>query len=556
MHNWQILNKFRYNPEKKSANDELIVNLLKNRGILAKKDVESFLHPSLKDITFKSLGINKEETQKAILRIKKAIKNNEKIVVYTDYDADGILSGAILWETLYSLKADCLPFVPDRIKEGYGLSKAGIDKVKKDLNPGLLITVDHGITKVEEVDYAKSKGIDVIIIDHHLMPPILPKAVSIIHTTALCATGLTWIFANFLKGKTMENLLDLVAIGTVADLVPLLGVNRALVKFGIEKINKTRRVGLNALIKISGLKKGEIDSYSLSHILAPRLNASGRLTNAIDSLRLICTTNPKRAEVLAVDLNTVNRNRQNLTKESIQIAVSQVTSSEGIIFVGHESFHQGIIGLIAGKLTEIYKRPAIAVSIGEEFCKASVRSVKGVNIVEFLRKASELLIDIGGHPMAAGFTLRRENLEKLKIKLLSLSDIIIKEENLIQERLIDMELDPVYVDNNLFDEISRLSPFGQGNPQPFFAGFNLNVVNARLVGREQNHLKLTLSSDKNPKKLIQAIGFNQSQIYSSLEMRTQIDIVYQINKDDWNGQNRLILKLRDARLSHNTKKLI
>lgn len=551
MHNWQILSGFRFNPEKKDALDKLLKNLLKNRGLINKKEITDFFNPHLKGITINSLGISEKEAKKAQIRIKRAIKNNEKIVVYTDYDADGILSGAILWETLYSLKADCLPFVPDRIREGYGLSKAGIDKVKKDLNPSLLITVDHGITKREEVDYAKSKGIDVIIIDHHLMPAVLPKAKSIIHTTALCATGLTWIFANFLKGKTMENLLDLVALGTVADLVPLLGVNRTLVKFGIDKINKTRRVGLNALIKISGLKKGEIDTYSLSHILAPRLNASGRLTNAIDSLRLICTTNPKRAEMLAADLNTVNRNRQNLTKESTQIAVSQVSSSEGIIFVGHESFHQGIIGLIAGKLTEIYKRPAIVVSIGEEFCKASVRSVKGVNIVEFLRNASELLIDIGGHPMAAGFTVRKENLDKLKLKLLTLSDELITEKNLIPESLIDMELDPVYADKKLFDEISRLSPFGQGNPQPVFVGINLNVVNAHLVGREQNHLKLTLSSDKNPEKLIQAIGFNQSKIYALLETGTQIDIMYQIDKDDWNGQNRLILKLRDARLSSN-----
>ena len=550
MHNWQILNAFKFDPDAQNDFRGILTNLLINRGITGEKQVEAFLNPDLKDLTLENLGINKEAVESASQRIKKAIKDKEKIVIYTDYDADGILSGAILWETLFSQKADIMPFVPDRIKEGYGLSIVGIDSVKSKYNPGLLITVDHGITKASEVDYAIENGMEVIIVDHHLPPVELPKAQSIIHTTVLCATGLAWVFANYLKGKTQENLLDLAAIGTVADLVPLTGANRALVKFGLEKLKVTKRIGLNALFNSIGLKKGEINTFSLSHIIAPRLNASGRLTNALDSLRLICTTDSDRAQQLAEELNSVNRNRQTLTKESTDLAISQVTSSSRIIFTGHESFHQGVIGLIAGKLVENFKRPAIVLSLGTEYCKASVRSVKGVNIVEFLRGASELLIDVGGHPMAAGFTVHRDNLEKLRQKISELGENLITEENLVPEKIIDLELDPGFIDKKLYNEIAALEPFGQGNPMPVFAGFKLSVLSSRLVGKEKNHLKLTLQSEKNPSKMINAIGFNLSEHFQLLSGGAVIDVIYQISKDDWNGPDSLILKLKDVRLSH------
>src|SRR3989344_1892498 len=549
MHNWQILNNYKYDPQKKDSLSNLILNLLKNRGIKSRKETASFLNPSLASITLDSLGININSVKKAALRIRNAVKNKEKITIYTDYDADGILSGAILWETLYSLNANCLPFVPNRLTEGYGLSKTGIDKVKSEQNPDLIITVDHGVSKIAEVEYAKKMGIEVIIIDHHLPAKILPKAVSIIHTTILCATGLTWVFANFLKGQMQQDFLDLVALATVADMMPLTGANRALVKYGLDQINKTGRLGLKVLLNNSGLKKGEIDSYSLSHVLAPRLNASGRLTNALDSLRLICTKDRVRAHSLAEQLNSVNRNRQNLTRESFEIAVSQVSPAAKFIIAGHESFHQGVIGLIAGKLAETYHRPAIVISIGQEICKASARSVKGINIVEFLHSASELLIDVGGHPMAAGFTVNKKNLQKLKQKLLSNADKLIGSIPHVPVSLADLELDPALVDDKLFAEISALATFGQANPKPAFAAFALKVRQARVLGRDKNHLKLELSSKNNPEKIISAIAFNFGNLFSSLGFDSLLDMIYEIDKDNWNGQSGLILKLRDVRLA-------
>lgn len=550
MNNWIIQNKFQYDPQKKESLKDLIKNLLRNRGIKTKSEIAEFLKPDLENLNFNNLEIDKRQAEIASKRINQAIKNKEQIVVYTDYDADGICAGAILWETLYSLKARVLPFVPNRLTEGYGLSVMGIDKIKKEINPGLIITVDHGITKTKEVEYAKNLGIDTIIIDHHLPPENLPQALSIVHTTQLCAGGLAWVFANYLKGVSLTKYLDLAAIATVADLVPLIGPNRSIVKFGIERINKTARVGLNALFDQSGIKKGEIDTYSLSHIIAPRLNASGRLTNALDSLRLICTKDKDRAEKLAKELNMVNKNRQLLTYESTRVAITQVIESEKIIFASHTSFHQGVIGLIAGKLVESYKRPAIVVSIGEVYSKASVRSIKGINIVEFLTQAKELLIDLGGHPLAAGFTIRSENLPKLKLKLIEISRTLIKKEDLIPEKSAELIVDPADIDMKFYSELASLAPFGQGNREPVFAGFGLSVIESRLVGREKNHLKLILASPKNPDKYLNAIAFNMAEFYNSAPIGMRVDILYSVDKDDWNGGNRLILKIKDARLAN------
>lgn len=550
MNNWIIQNKFQYDPQKKESLKDLIKNLLNNRGIKSKQEIAEFLKPDLKNLNFKNLEIDNRQAEIASKRINQAINDKEQIVVYTDYDADGICAGAILWETLYSLKARVLPFVPNRLTEGYGLSEAGINKIKKETNPGLIITVDHGITKSKEVEYAKNLGIDTIIIDHHLPPDDLPKAVSIVHTTQLCAGGLAWVFANYLIGVSLTKLLDLAAIATVADLVPLIGPNRAIVKYGIEQLNKTSRVGLNALFDQAGLKKGEIDTYSLSHIIAPRLNASGRLTNALDSLRLICTKDKDRADKLAKELNLINKNRQLLTYESTQVAIAQVIESEKIIFASHTSFHQGVIGLIAGKLAESYKRPAIVVSIGEVYSKASVRSVKGINIVEFLTQAKELLTDLGGHPLAAGFTVKSENLPKLKLKLIEISRTLIKKEDLIPEKTAELIVDPADIDMKFYSELVSLAPFGQGNREPVFAALGLSVIESRLVGREKNHLKLILASPKNPDKFLNAIAFNMADFYNSAPIGMRVDILYSVDKDDWNGGNRLILKIKDARLAN------
>ena len=344
-----------------SGSGDLIENILKNRGLTTKKEIEEFFHPPYPPHlpSFPDLA-------KAIERIKKAINNKESIVVYADYDADGVTAGAIMWETIYKLGGNVMPYIPHRIEEGYGLSLKGIDAVKKEFNPSLIITVDHGITAWEKIAYAKSLGIDVIVTDHHVKPIKLPDCL-IVHTTELSGAGVSWCVA---KKLMPDPDLSLAAIGTIADMMPLVGPNRSIVKFGLLAIAKTKRVGLEALM--------------------------GDAEHALDALRLLCTNNKEKARTLAETLGLKNRERQQLTADTTLHALGLVPkTTKKLIFIAHQSYNQGVIGLVAGKLVEEYYVPAIVVSKGEVYSKASARSIAGFNIVEAIRSASDLLVDVG-----------------------------------------------------------------------------------------------------------------------------------------------------------------
>ncbi|MBL7150835.1 single-stranded-DNA-specific exonuclease RecJ [Candidatus Microgenomates bacterium] len=458
MKRWQIIKKQK-TKNKKQKTEEIIKIILNNRGLTTKKKIEDFLaSPDPSHLTLKVLGISKRELNKAVKRIKKAIDNKESIIVYSDFDADGICGAAILWETLNSLSAKTMPYIPDRIKEGYGLSKTGIDKVLKEYNASLIITVDQGITAKKEVKYAKKRGIDVIITDHHVLPKKPPKPLATIHTTSLSGAGVAWVLARHLtasQGKKISfkevsklsfgelasgnsDHLALAAIGTIADLIPLIGPSRSIVKYGLEELNQTKRIGLKALFKESGIEQGEIGTYHVGFIIAPRLNAMGRIVHAIDSLRLLCTRDRVQAKSLAQKLNQTNRERQKLMSETTNHAkellkgqslkTKRTVLEKRLIFLSHDSYHEGVIGLVAGKLVEKFYRPAIVVSQGEIYSKASARSINGFNIVEAIRSCSDLLVDCGGHPMAAGFTVETKHLEKVKSKLEKLAGQEISQE--------------------------------------------------------------------------------------------------------------------------------
>ncbi|MBI5465458.1 single-stranded-DNA-specific exonuclease RecJ, partial [Candidatus Gottesmanbacteria bacterium] len=456
MRKWKILHQ---------KTKEIIKVLLKNRGLKTKKEIEEFLNPpNPSNLEPKTLNIKTSELVKAVKRIKKAIKENESIVVYSDYDADGVCGAAILWETLNELGAKAMPYIPHRVEEGYGLSQKGIDFVKKEHGASLIITVDHGISSLEKVAYAKKQGIEVIVTDHHV-PPKVPKVpkVPTIHTVDLCGAGVGWILAKELqkipgikgaKFRESESYLDLVAIATIADMVPLTGANRTLVKHGLEELNKqsfssnqTKRIGLEALIKETGIKKGGIGVYEVSHILAPRLNAMGRMEHAMDSLRLLCTRNKERAYELARHLDRTNRERQRLMEETSfhaeNLLIKHAAACQRgtkLIFLSHASYNQGIIGLVAGKLVEKFYRPAIIVSLGEEYSKASARSINGFNIIETIRKAQDLLVDAGGHPMAAGFTVETKKLPELEKRLMEIAEQELDSEKLTRVLKIDCEI--------------------------------------------------------------------------------------------------------------------
>lgn len=532
----------------KGKHEDIVNVLLQNRGIKTKKGIEEFLHPPYPaDIP----GLPDVGT--AMTRIKEAIKKKESIVVYADYDADGITAGAILWEAIHALGARVMPYIPHRLEEGYGLSLVGIDAVRQRYEPSLIITVDHGITAWEKVEYAKNQGIDVIVTDHHVKPKKLPDC-TIVHTTELSGAGVAWLLAKeLIRGKPASYglpFLELAAIGTIADMVPLVGPNRSIAKYGLAALNDTKRVGLEALIADAGLTKGSLDTYAVSHMLAPRLNAMGRLEHAMDALRLLCTKQKDKAILLAKKLGLTNRDRQKLTEETFTHALKGLTVrwqgeafSEKLIFVSHESYNPGVIGLVAGKLVEEYYRPAIVVSKGETYSKASARSVNGFNIVEAIRSCADLLVDVGGHPMAAGFTVETKNLAKLEERLEDLAERELDEDTLTRTLKIDMELPLDAATPALYREIQRLAPFGFGNPEPVFATRGVAVESARLVGEGGKHLKLRLASG------LEAIAFNFGYLYGDLQSHPVVDLAYTIALDSWNGNSRAQLKVKDIGIS-------
>jgi len=569
MKKWNILNNQKTlrqssgqaDKSKLKTDEEILKILLKNRGLIKKKEIEEFLDPKLEQVTAEKLNIKKTELKKATVRIKKAITDKESIVVYTDYDVDGVCAGAIVWETLHKMGAIIMPYVPHRVEEGYGLSEKGIEAVIKLHKPSLIITVDHGVTAAEKVKYLASHGIDTIIIDHHLIPRKVPQATALVHTTSLCATGVAWFFAKVLKKESRKVTynLDLVALATIADLIPLIGPSRTLTKLGLEELNKTERIGLEMLISECNLEKGNIGVYEIGHILAPRINAMGRLTHAIEALRLLCTKDKERGKNLAKQLCQVNLNRQIQTSDSIVIATEMVKhqltiresqTQEKLIFISEERFTQGVIGLVASRLVDNYYLPAIVISEGKEYSKASARSIAGFNIVEAISKAGDLLVDVGGHPMAAGFTIETKNLEKLRVRLKSIVAQDLPQELLSRVINIDMALNLADITDSLYITISKLAPFGAGNPEPVFATEGLNIVGARLVGKDKTHLKLFIKQSDGS-KVLEAIGFGMGQLYPSLTPSAIIDLAYTINEDRWNGNDGLQLKLKDVKIREN-----
>lgn len=546
-YHWDILSE--NSPKNES---EIIDTLLVNRGVKTKKEIEQFFSPQNPlDISPESVGISAKELDSAVDRIKKAIDRKEKIIVYGDYDADGITATAILWETLRDLGANVLPYIPDRVSEGYGLNEDSITKLKTD-DPELklIVTVDHGIVSHKKIDFAVELGVDVIVTDHHQPTADMPKAFAVVHTTSLSGSGVAWMLAKELSQVTsdkslIQGRLELVALGTIADLIPLTGPNRSLVKSGLNEINHTKRPGLKALMEIARIDPAQVGSYEVGYMITPRLNAMGRLEHAIESLRLLCTHDLNRAKSLALTLDLTNRDRQQMTQETVLHArqlllAKQKGQLSPLIFIAHESYEQGIIGLVAGKLVEEFYLPAIVISKGDKFSKASARSISGFNIIESIRTASDLLVDAGGHPMAAGFTVETSKLSLLEERLTEVASASLTDKSPERSLKIDLELDLSQVNESLAEKIKTFAPFGQGNPEPTFVSRGVQIVSSRPVGGENQHLKLTLKKDN-----LEAIAFRMGELQQELSPNKPIDIAYCLEINEWNGNKRVQLRIKD-----------
>ena len=524
---WKIL------PKKSNS---LIEQFLLNRGIKTLKEKEHFFNPQVSDY---EKNLNLKGIPNAKKRIEKAIKENELIIVYGDFDADGICGAAVLYLGLTSIGAKVLPYIPHREKEGYGLSKAGLEYAR-DSGAGLVITVDCGIVNFEQALFAKEIGLDLIITDHHqIFDGKLPSCLEVVHSTEICGTAVGWcLVRSLISRKDLEELLDLVAMATVADMMPLTGVNRAFVKLGLEKLNRTKRVGLLALFNEAGITCGNITSYDIGHIIVPRLNAMGRIEHAIDSLRLLCTKDPLKAHKLAELIGSVNMQRKELTLKAFEEAKILVNGSKKIHVLYSKDWIPGIVGLVAGRVCEETQVPAVAISVGEVYSKGSARSVRGVNIVQILRKCSDILVAVGGHPGAAGFTIETSKIEVFKSRLEELMDG--NEISREHELEIEAEVSSDKLTLSLAKELEKFEPFGVGNKIPLLATMNTKLSDLRTVG-DGKHLKGKVDN-------VDFIGFSMGNMEKVLENGQYVGVAYTLDIDRFQGAEKLQFKVKDIKV--------
>lgn len=532
--------------------EQILSTLLSQRKI---QDVQAFTTPD--DPTTYSLRMMGFEKELNILLTLLLRANNDKktVVVYTDYDTDGITGGAIMWETLHHLGFTVYPYVPHRQKEGYGFSKEGIDNVIKKYHPSLVISVDHGISAREQIAYAAKRGVEVVVTDHHTKPALLPTdAKALIHTTLVSGAGLAYITAldiwrYFDKDNIDLNhlfhtdLLALAALGTIADLVPLVGYARSIAKKGLEAFASIKSPGISELLKVAGLSPSILSPYHAGFALAPRINAVGRLSHAVEALRMLCTRDPLKATYLASQANMYNMTRQKMVEKALEEALTLINREQlaPIILVKNPHWNEGIIGLIASKLTEKYNRPSIVLTKNEHTWKGSARSVKGFDITAFLRSLN-ILKQIGGHPQASGFSFEESHLELF---------IALVEKNTRSIPILEKEQ---YVDlkaplNSFTDQVANLliqmEPFGVGNPTPLFA-CDVIIKDLKTVGKIGKHLKLLVAQDKEDKLApLECVYFSPSdEIRQYIKKDSLVTIIFSLETNVWNGRKKLQGKIR------------
>jgi len=529
----------------------LIAQLLYNRGVKS-DEIETFLNASQE---FEGNPFLLPDMSQAVSRIYKALLSREEIAIYGDFDVDGITATAILAEGLSQLGGRVIVYTPDRFSEGHGLKSPAIEKLRNQ-GVSLIITVDCGITDLAEVRRARGIGLDMIITDHHIPLARLPQAVAVIDArrrdscypfSELAGVGVAFKLVQALlykdsRAKLLTQLLDLVALGTVTDLVPLVGENRYLVKEGLKTLNSTGRIGLQEMVKLAGLEFGTLDAASISWALGPRLNAAGRMNDATAAYRLLTGSSLEEACHLAVELEESNVERQRLTSEVLHRAKEQLDAKMHLplLIEGDESYPVGVIGLVAGRLVDEFRKPAIILNLGPEVCHGSARSIPEFNITSSLTKCQDLLIAFGGHPLAAGFTVSRQNLPQLEERLMNLATGQLSHLDLHPKLVIDAEVPLSALAGDTFSLIQQLEPFGKGNPQPTFLSRRVEVAECRNLGNQGKHLGLKLRQGN---VAWEAVFFNARKAQD--EISALIDIVYNIEKNRWNGEEVVRLNLRD-----------
>lgn len=531
----------------------LIVQLLYNRGIINPSQFETFLSA---DDRLQCDPFLLPDMPQAVGRIYRALLSGEKIAVYGDFDADGITATALLVQGLSNLGARVIPYIPHRLHEGYGLKLSALEKLRKQ-GVTLVITVDCGISAVNEVKEARKLGLDIIITDHHSPTTSLPAALAVVDpkrkdscypSPELAGVGVAFKLLQALlwrsgREELLNNLLDLVALGTVTDMAPLISENRYLVKSGLRLLNCTHRLGLIEMIHCAGLKPGSLETDKISWVLGPRLNAAGRIDHAITGYRLLLTQRPEEATQLALELEEKNSERQRITNEVFREVREKLVATgtdSPLLLTKGENYPPGVIGIVASKLSEEFYRPVVLVRFGDEVCRGSARSIPEFDLISALQECHDLLFRFGGHSMAAGFVLPTENLIPFEQRLLHLATEQLAELDLRPHLLIDAEVPLSIFSGDTFQSIQQLAPFGCGNQVPNFLSRQVKVVETRNLGNQGEHLWLKLRQGD---VTWQAIGFKLGDLTS--EITSYLDIVYNLEIDWWNGEEVLRLNLLD-----------
>ncbi|HEX5810199.1 MAG TPA: single-stranded-DNA-specific exonuclease RecJ [Anaerolineales bacterium] len=537
----------------------ILKQIVFNRGLATDAEARAFLkaEPNSNTDPFQMIGMGA-----AVERICFALEQNEPIAIYGDYDVDGVTATALLVQALGELGADVRGYIPNRFDEGYGLNKDALDTLKAD-GVRLVITVDCGIRSPDEALHARKLGLDLIISDHHHPDgENLPPAFAVINPKQhgdpypdkdLAGVGIAYKLIEALthvrpltNGFQLPELLDLVALGTVADLAPLVGENRVLVRKGLRQLRETKRQGLFSLAGVADLKIDKCTAGNIGFMLGPRLNASGRLESALASFELLMTKDFMRAGQLAMQLDTQNRQRQSITRQ-MQDQAEEIAMRDDpdafLLFAAHEDFNPGVVGLAASRLTEVHYRPSIVAARSAEETRGSCRSIPEFHITNALDECKDLLVRHGGHAAAAGFTVKNENLPELVTRLKEIARRELSSTDLRQTLMADLEVSLSELSFEVLKHLMFLEPTGYGNPEAVFVSRNIKVRSVRTVGSEARHLKLVLEDERGAS--VDAIGFRLGHLKDQLP--AHVDVMYRLELNEYNGRRMLQLNLKDVK---------
>lgn len=547
----------------------LLAMMLDIRGITKEEDVINFLQEN-KDFSDPFLM---KDMDKAVERITTAVENGEKICVYGDYDADGVTSTSLLYSYLRdSLGADVMFYIPTRTGEGYGMNKSAVDKIHS-LGVTLIITVDNGISAREEIDYANSLGIDTVITDHHMPSGAIPKAVAVVNAHQqddkspfkdFSGVGVAFKLVMAIEGEyadvdsLLENFSDIATLGTIGDIVPLVGENRTLVKNGLRHIQNSDRIGINAMKQESGIAEKEINSSNVAFTLVPRINAGGRLGSSEKSVNLLLTEDEDEAVTIADKLGMDNRERQSIEKEILASIDEEVRRTPNIVndkilvFAGR-GWHQGVVGIAASRIKDIYDKPTIIIGIDDDgVARGSGRSVEGFSLCDAVFACSEHLTHYGGHPMAVGISLEKEKINDFRKAINAYCKDIKMPYNILH---IDCKLNPNQLDLSILDCLSYIEPCGASNPSPIFGLYNMTIIATKEIGNGK-HMRITLSRGQGQVP-VYAVYFNHNFQSCSYRNGDIVDVAVSLDRNIYNGQENLSVIIKDIKYSQsNNEELI